>query len=74
VYPILLHEPAVIRSFLEAVSTPVNIFAAAPGPSNADLAVWGVARISYGTSIHRRTMRELATYLEALRTNVTLTE
>jgi 2-methylisocitrate lyase-like PEP mutase family enzyme len=68
VFPILLHDVDVITAFLDAVHFPVNIFAVPSAPSNATLAKMGVARISYGTSIHRQSMRDLATQLQALAT------
>ena len=68
VFPILMHDVDVIIAFLDAVHFPVNIFAVAAAPSNAVLAKMGVARISYGTSIHRQSMHELATRLRTLAT------
>lgn len=66
VYPILLHDAAVIRSFVDAVKAPVNILALAAAPSIAELTELGVARISFGSLIHRWSMQELTTYLEEL--------
>jgi 2-methylisocitrate lyase-like PEP mutase family enzyme len=66
VFPILLHDIDVITGFLDAVHFPVNIFAGPAAPSNATLAKMGVARISYGTSIHRQSMRELAAHLKEI--------
>jgi 2-methylisocitrate lyase-like PEP mutase family enzyme len=66
VFPILLHDVDVITAFLDAVHFPVNIFAVPAAPSNATLAKMGVARISYGTSIHRQSMRELAAHLKEI--------
>jgi 2-methylisocitrate lyase-like PEP mutase family enzyme len=63
VFPIVLRDGDVIRTFLDAVEFPVNIFGVAPAPSPAALRKMGVARISYGSSIHRRSMRDLATHL-----------
>jgi 2-methylisocitrate lyase-like PEP mutase family enzyme len=67
VFPILLHDVDVIIAFLDAVHFPVNIFAVPSAPSNATLAKMGVARISYGTSLHRQSMRELALHLKESR-------
>jgi 2-methylisocitrate lyase-like PEP mutase family enzyme len=67
VFPILMHDVDVITAFLEAVHFPVNIFAVPPAPPNALLAAMGVSRISYGTSVHRQSMRDLAAYLATLR-------
>ncbi len=66
VYPIVLHEAGVIKRFVDAVGCPVNIFQVPPAPSNAELAAMGVARISYGSSIHRESMRDLAAHLERI--------
>jgi 2-methylisocitrate lyase-like PEP mutase family enzyme len=66
VYPINLHDADVIAAFLDAVQFPVNIFAVPSAPSNATLAGMGVARISYGTLLHRQAMRELAAHLQDL--------
>ena len=66
VFPILLHDVGVLTAFLDAVQFPVNILAVPPGPSNAALAAMGVARISYGSSIYRQTMADLAARLERI--------
>ncbi len=66
VYPIVLHEADVITRFVAAAGCPVNIFQVPPAPSNADLATMGVARISYGSSIHRQSMRDLAGQLDRI--------
>ena len=66
VFPILLHDVDVITAFLDAVHFPVNIFAVPAAASNATLAEMGVARISYGTSIHRQSMLELAAHLKEI--------
>jgi 2-methylisocitrate lyase-like PEP mutase family enzyme len=66
VYPILLHDAGVIRAFVDAVGAPVNILAVPAAPSIAELTELGVARISYGALIHRRTMQDLTAYLEGL--------
>ncbi len=66
VYPILLHDAGVIRAFVEAVNAPVNILAVPAAPSIAELTALGVARISYGSLLHRRTMQELTAFLEGL--------
>ena len=66
VFPILLDDRATIAAFVDAVDGPVNVLALPTAPSIADLAELGVARVSYGSSIHRRTMRDLAAFLEEL--------
>jgi 2-methylisocitrate lyase-like PEP mutase family enzyme len=66
VYPIFLAEDAAIGRFVEAVGVPVNILALPNAPSRAALAELGVARISYGVLVHRRTMQALAEILAAV--------
>jgi 2-methylisocitrate lyase-like PEP mutase family enzyme len=66
VFPILLHDVDVITAFLDAVQFPINIFAVPPAPPNPVLATMGVARISYGTSIYRQLMRDVAAHLATL--------
>jgi 2-methylisocitrate lyase-like PEP mutase family enzyme len=68
VYPIVLREEGAIASFVEAVDAPVNILAQPQAPSRSRLAELGVARISYGSSIHRRVMESLSTLLADLGT------
>jgi len=60
VYPIFLGEPGAIAAFVEAVQGPVNILALPSAPSRDELAALGVARISYGSLLHGRTMEHLA--------------
>lgn len=66
VYPIFLHDADAVAAFVEAVDAPVNILAMPHAPPNVRLAELGVARISYGTSIHRRSMEELGALLASL--------
>lgn len=66
VYPILLADAAAIETFTRAVRHPVNILALPSAPSVAHLTEMGVARISYGSMIHRRSMEHLATVLSHL--------
>jgi 2-methylisocitrate lyase-like PEP mutase family enzyme len=63
VYPILLHDREAIAAFMEAVGGPVNILAAADAPSVGELADLGVARVSHGPLLFRRTMEQLAAWL-----------
>jgi 2-methylisocitrate lyase-like PEP mutase family enzyme len=60
VFPIFLTDEEVIAAFVEAVPSPVNILDLPPAPPIGRLAELGVARISYGSSLHRRSMDELA--------------
>ena len=57
VFPIILTDAEVIASFVEAVQVPVNILALSQAPPIDQLAGIGVARISYGSTFHRRSMR-----------------
>jgi 2-methylisocitrate lyase-like PEP mutase family enzyme len=63
VYPIFLHDEEAIAAFVEAVGGPVNILVLPQAPPIARLAEIGVARVSYGSSIQRRLMRDLAAIL-----------
>lgn len=68
VYPILLADAQSIGQFTEAVKHPVNILALPSAPSLAQLMDMGVARISYGSMLHRRSMDHLSTLLAQLPT------
>ncbi|HXL60713.1 MAG TPA: isocitrate lyase/phosphoenolpyruvate mutase family protein, partial [Mycobacterium sp.] len=63
VFPILLHEADAITAFVGAAQAPVNILATPLAPPITQLAELGVARVSYGSSIHRHLMQELAAFL-----------
>jgi 2-methylisocitrate lyase-like PEP mutase family enzyme len=58
-----LHEADAIAAFVSAAQVPVNILATPQAPPITHLAELGVARISYGSSIHRHVMQELAAFL-----------
>ena len=66
VYPILLHDRAAIVAFLERVDGPVNLLALPEAPTVAELAELGVARISWGGLLQRRSMEQLAGLLAEL--------
>jgi 2-methylisocitrate lyase-like PEP mutase family enzyme len=66
VFPILLHDADTVGAFVQAVDAPVNILALPQAPPIARLAELGVARISYGSLIHRRTMDGLGAILAEL--------
>ena len=66
VYPIFLSEDDALAAFVRAVDAPVNVLASSQAPPLARLAEIGAARVSYGSSIHDRTMRELASLLASL--------
>jgi 2-methylisocitrate lyase-like PEP mutase family enzyme len=59
VYPISLSDADAIAAFVEAVESPVNVLARPQAPPTARLAEMGVARISYGSSVHGRAMEDL---------------
>jgi 2-methylisocitrate lyase-like PEP mutase family enzyme len=63
VYPIFLGDPDAIRAFIDAAGGPVNILGLPTAPSRDVLAAMGVARISYGSLLHRRTMDRLTELL-----------
>jgi 2-methylisocitrate lyase-like PEP mutase family enzyme len=67
VFPIALHEPAAVASFLAEAPAPVNVLPLPQGPSPAELAELGAARISYGTLIHRRAMEWFGGVLEEVK-------
>jgi len=66
VFPIFLADADTIAAFVEAVQGPVNILAMPDAPPIHDLARLGVARISYGSAIHRRAMQEATAFLSDL--------
>ena len=66
VFPIFLTDSDAIGAFVEAVAAPVNILALPQAPSPTQLAELGVARVSYGSSIHHRVMEDLAAFLAGL--------
>jgi 2-methylisocitrate lyase-like PEP mutase family enzyme len=63
VYPILLHERDAIAAFVDAVAAPVNVYATQKAPPPRELAALGVARISYGSRVHRASLAWLAAAL-----------
>lgn len=64
VFPILVRSPEVLRSFVAAVAGPVNVLRL---PDLPDLAALGVARVSLGASLWRRTQTMLREALQVLR-------
>jgi 2-methylisocitrate lyase-like PEP mutase family enzyme len=58
VYPIALADHATLAEFVSGAGGPVNVLAASKAPSLADLAELGVARVSYGSLLHRETMEQ----------------
>lgn len=67
VYPILLDDPATVRTFVDEAGGPVNILGNLDGnPGIGDLAACGVARISFGSRVHAAVRREHADLLARL--------
>jgi 2-methylisocitrate lyase-like PEP mutase family enzyme len=66
VYPIALREPEAVRTFVSEAGGPVNILALPQAPSLVELAELGVARISWGTLLHRESMEQFKQRLESL--------
>jgi 2-methylisocitrate lyase-like PEP mutase family enzyme len=67
VYPIFLQDERAIGTFVEATGGPVNILAVSKAPPVSRLAELGVARVSYGSSIQQRVLKELAKILAEIR-------
>jgi 2-methylisocitrate lyase-like PEP mutase family enzyme len=66
VYPIALWEADAVRRFVAQAPGPVNILALPKAPSIAQLAELGVARVSYGTLLHRDAMTQFGRALGTL--------
>jgi 2-methylisocitrate lyase-like PEP mutase family enzyme len=66
-FPIFLHDPDTIAAFVARSDGPVNILALPQAPSLARLGELGVARISYGSMIHRRAMETLTALLDDIK-------
>lgn len=66
VYPIFLADRPAIETFTKTVNAPVNILAAPSAPPIEQLTRIGVARISYGSMLHRQSMSHFSTVLSHL--------
>jgi 2-methylisocitrate lyase-like PEP mutase family enzyme len=66
VFPIAVWEKPVVASFVADAGGPVNVLAFPRAPSPAELADLGVARVSYGTLLHRDAMDRLSQFLGSL--------
>jgi 2-methylisocitrate lyase-like PEP mutase family enzyme len=67
VFPILMHDPTAIRQVVAALApAPVNVISGPQGPSPADAAGWGVARVSAGPGLWRLNQAALAERLAVL--------
>lgn len=70
VYPIVIRDPDVVREFTAAVApAPVNVMMLPGGPSIAELAALGVARVSMGTGVWRTAQAELRSRLADIAAN-----
>jgi 2-methylisocitrate lyase-like PEP mutase family enzyme len=63
VYPIFLRDFEATTRFVVAAGGPVNLLALPEGPSVAELAEIGVARVSYGPLVFRRVHEQLRAML-----------
>ncbi len=75
VFPIAIWQRDALEQFIAGVGTAVNVLETPRAPSLGELANLGVARISYGSFLHRevlqafeRSIAEIATSCEAWRT------
>jgi 2-methylisocitrate lyase-like PEP mutase family enzyme len=66
VFPIALWERAPLADFTSRAPGPVNILKTPRAPSLAELAGLGVARISYGSLLHRQAMQQFTGVLTSL--------
>jgi 2-methylisocitrate lyase-like PEP mutase family enzyme len=66
IFPIFLSDEQAIAAFVQAVGAPVNILATQQAPPTGRLAELGVARVSYGSGLMRRTMEALELLLAEL--------
>jgi 2-methylisocitrate lyase-like PEP mutase family enzyme len=71
VFPILLSEAGPLSTFTSETPGPVNILAIPPAPSPAQLAELGVARVSYGSLLHRDLMEQFGGFLGSLAADLT---
>jgi 2-methylisocitrate lyase-like PEP mutase family enzyme len=66
VFPIGLWEAEPLAEFVSNAGGPVNVLAIPPAPSLAELADLGVARVSWGTLLHREAVERFAERLATL--------
>jgi 2-methylisocitrate lyase-like PEP mutase family enzyme len=67
VFPIVLWEEDALSRFMSEVRGPVNVVRLPQGPSLAELAALGVARVSWGILLHVEAMHRFAEQLAELR-------
>ena len=66
VYPIALWEGGALASFVAGAEGPVNALGISTAPPLDRLAELGVARVSYGTLLHRASVEGFAQTLASL--------
>ena len=66
VFPIGLWETDALRAFVAEAPAPVNVLRTPRAPSLRDLADAGVARVSYGSLLHRDAMSTFGGVLESI--------
>lgn len=66
VFPIALWEEDALQAFLAHAPAPVNILRTPRAPAFPELAELGVARISYGSLLHRETMEQFGGALRSI--------
>jgi 2-methylisocitrate lyase-like PEP mutase family enzyme len=66
VFPIALWGADALATFTSEAPGPVNVLDLPPGPSRAELAELGVARISYGSLLHREATEQFGRALAEL--------
>jgi 2-methylisocitrate lyase-like PEP mutase family enzyme len=69
VFPIVLWERDALATFVSEVPGPVNVLRIPQAPSHAELAELGVARLSYGSLLHRDAMEQFSRVLESVPTS-----
>jgi 2-methylisocitrate lyase-like PEP mutase family enzyme len=67
VFPILLRETGPLRRFISEAGGPVNVVRVPQGPSLAELAELGAARVSWGPFLYRAAMARFEEQLASLR-------
>jgi 2-methylisocitrate lyase-like PEP mutase family enzyme len=65
-FPIVLWERDALAAFISEARGPVNVLRIPPAPPIAELADMGVARVSYGSLLHRGAMEQFARLLGSL--------
>jgi 2-methylisocitrate lyase-like PEP mutase family enzyme len=67
VYPIVASDPEAIAELVRESGAPVNILSRPGAPSLAELAALGVARVTFGSGLHRSVHQHLESVLEAVK-------